>query len=169
MPNLRQLFFAHSLLLLMLGNGCTTQEVVTPPAFKSFEISYHGGWIGYFSLLVDSNKQYTTYCGLSNTCSGVLPDSIFNQIDETYLNILSDSSMHHKGERCDDCSRLALEIVRKTDTILIVQEGDLHPKFMSTIKLLQTFLNSAKHSDTSGLFLMKTATLIATPPLLPKH
>lgn len=139
------------LLLVLLLWGCFKKENKVVQHFKqkhftTFEISYMSGWIGQFSFLVDSDKIYISPASSGEIRYGILPDSIFNIIDSTFLMIMKDSSLRSNLiENCIDCSETAIKIVSKNDTIRIHQKGQNSAALGPLINTIELFLDSGRH------------------------
>jgi hypothetical protein len=140
------------------------KKLVPSPKFKTFEISYTNGWTKGFSFIVDSNKIYFSPKKLDSMFYGILPDSIFNLIDNIFLKIKSDTTIKSKDQGCVDCSIISIQVVAKEDTICINQTGDLDKIFLSVIRSLQTFLDNGRLQPTRATIFLETQKSVSPTP-----
>ncbi len=162
---MKRLFF-FLLIIIISFNNCTDKStsVNSSIAFKSFEISYTNGWSSGFSILVDTNKIYFSPQLSDFSYYGILPDTIFDLLDTTFLKIRSDSNIKSKDSGCVDCPSLAIQIISNDDTLRIKQTGSFDKIFYPVIKSLRNFIESSKHQKIHGIFLLDTRSVITPQP-----
>lgn len=157
--------FCLPILILIFFVGCTQHKPVTPKTnipvnFTTFEISYHSGWIGSLSFLIDSEKVYFFRPQLtidSKILYGVIPDSIFHRIDSLILRIKNDTSLQRNKDRgCIDCSEMAAKIISKNDTLRIHQQGPFDPEYNALLNIIQSFLEHRNHKSINCLEFWET-------------
>ena len=140
------------------------QIVSNSATFTSFEISYTNGWGKGFSFIFDSNKIFFSPQHWDTTYYGILPDTIFNLLDTTFLRIRNDDNIKSKDGGCVDCSVLAIKIISGGDTTRINQTGYLDNLFSPVIKSLQRFIDSSEHNKIQAIVLLDTKLIISPRP-----
>ncbi len=107
-------------------------------------MSYSSGWVGEFAFIVDSDKIFISPTIYDKIYYGIIPDSIFYQIDSIFLRIIKDSSIKSHMENIADCSYISIIAIANNDTIRIRQQCDVSKEFWPLIHSFETFLKKGK-------------------------
>jgi hypothetical protein len=159
-----------SLLLLVLYSCTPKEEVreVRPVNFESLNIDFTNGWAEGFIFRLDSVGIYFSRpFSLETAYYGLLPDSIFDEVNENILKILNDSTVKSSREgTCADCPALLLEFISDGKTHSIRQEGQYIDSLVwSVVEPLWEFSDSGKHQQLN-LFWEGPSLFSPFPPLL---
>ena len=150
----RYLFCLIFLATLIYGCSDKISIVNRPPAFTSFEVSYTDGQAKSFSFIVDTNKIYLSPHNIDTTYYGILPDTIFAFIDRFVVKLLNDTSIQSTGDKCYDCSVVAIQVVTKSDTIRISQANKIDQPIRNIINSLQTFIYEGRHQKINSIIFL---------------
>lgn len=149
--------YTVSILALCLLLSCCDKQNKSKPqqaSFTRFEMSYTTGWVGSFTISVDSSRIYFIP-GLTENYYGTVPDSIFSLINNSARSIKRDTSLKILGRSCIDCSDFCIKLIVEGDTIRIRQDGGhIKKMFWPMINSLQLFVDSAKHNSIKSGFLL---------------
>jgi hypothetical protein len=109
--------------------------------FSSFEISYRGGWFGGLSFRVDSNLIFFSpplypHGAEDSVKYGIVPDSIIQSIKIVIAKIQNDTSIKSGTNGCHDCPVMSLRSVIHTDTIQVIQSGEISKPIIDLLNQL---------------------------------
>lgn len=115
------LFTCVSLLLYSCNFRAQKKQSIISSSFKRLELYNTDGFSTSFRIAVDSNGQYEQSINRRGSNKGVLPDSLFKRLDIFINDIAVDSTIKTNYGLCCDCESLHLKIIRKSDTLDIIQ------------------------------------------------
>jgi len=152
--------------------SCRQKENPKPAhaSFSYFELSYESGGHYRFSFCVDSTRifflpQLAQPRENNKIKYGLLPDSIYGNIDTLVRNLKKISSHDPGSAYCHDCAETSIKIITGKDTVKIYQAGRIDVSIDRLIQQLISFEKAATLNDfTSVYFHMETAYDIADMP-----
>ena len=125
---------------LFIAN-CSNQEVsireVRQKGFNELEICYKKGWGGGFCFSIDSAGQYIAKKDWDTVYYGMMPETMLQSIDSVAAQIMP--ATRSKPFDCSDCSVIAVQVLRNSDSIRFVQEGMIDRFLLPLIEKLDSF------------------------------
>jgi len=158
--------FAIGLLIFINSNCSEKYKSAQPsPNFKSFEISYADDRGKHFSFMVGADKIYISPIGFEGAKYGILPDSLYNLINSSFLKIHYDKTIKSKDDSCEDCDIVAIEAITSNDTVIINQTGDINKDVLNIAFAIRSFLDSNRHGTFSLPICRDTRAIVSRLPL----
>jgi hypothetical protein len=143
----------------LLITGCSERQggkKLMTPAFTKFELCYSNGWDRdeSFCFSADSSRHYNFATKSGILLYGILPDSLFSDINSAAAQIKPVS--RETPFNCSDCRILAALVIRGSDTIRHVQEGIVDRDLQILKAKIRDFRETGAHQlqQSSGHFLI---------------
>jgi hypothetical protein len=115
--------------------------------FTSYEVSYHGELGTRFSFSVDTSKVFLAVTRADTLRYGILPDSVFEIINNNAFRLFNDKSIKNEDNGCDDCPEVSILVTFKNDTVRLVQQRIVSDSILyPVIRAIDKFLRTGKSS-----------------------
>ena len=85
--------------------------------FTNYVLSFFDGWSNRFSFFIDTSKVYLATYKSDTLKFGILPDFVFELINENAFRLFNDKAIFYKNKECMDCSEISILATCKNDTV----------------------------------------------------
>ena len=162
------------LVLLSLSfalNACSTKDnnrnrSLVKNEFASFEMSYTDGWKTSFGFFLDSNKVFLASTEFDSIHYGILPDSLYIQLNRLAKEIKNKSVKFHDVD-CQDCEMISIRMTISNDTVNIVQTKSIDSQLVGIARPIDSFLR--RHSQKIHSHLNLPTQSFGVPPPIPAN
>ncbi len=167
----KKLFIPFILLTLFIS--CSTDKTINQIdssfKFTTYEISFTDGWSTRVSFSVDTSKVFLASYKVDTLLYGILPDSLFEIINNNAFTLFHDKSIVSINKECYDCPSLSILVTFSKDTVRILQKGEVSDSIFSPITdIIYKFLRSTKNNSSKRIpfsqLLFETM-----QPIMPPH